>query len=590
MNAIRPILRAAGSLWFAGLLLLLLLVAMACATVFESLHGSEWALRTFYGAWWFQALITLLCINVAAAVLLRYPFSKRQVGFVVTHTAILVTLGGALLTQQLGVDGQVIVAEGQTVKFFDIPRDTLTIVGRRDGTTAAIDLGASAFRGFQAVDHPAAPVLELGQARIRVERYLPDSVWSRRVIEDDDPALKSAVEVSLSPSGRENATWVFAGQPAGRADASVAYRVFSDPAQLERALSDEPMSSQPASVGLVKVTYGDETYEIPLEDCTDRAAALAETGYSVRVLQYVPHAVIGRDRRLSNAPDQRDNPAIEVEIAGPSATVRRIAFADFPGFSHASDELAEVQVTFVAVDDPAPIAPLEILEGAGDELYVRFQLENRPLQVTKLSIGTPVETPWPGWKFGVLRRFAHARVEESLEPSESVEADRSPGLLLKVSAPAETAETWVQKYEPRPVLVGGTPYELIYADKRVPLGFALRLNRLHVGRYPGETIPRSYESQITTVDSLSGRERSHVVSMNHPVEHGRYTFYQMRVSEQDGKGVSVLGVSRDPGQAIVFTGYVLLMLGMAIVLATRIVEQRRRAHRQPAAASGESGA
>ena len=215
MNAIRPILRAAGSLWFAGLLLLLLLVAMACATVFESLHGSEWALRTFYGAWWFQALITLLCINVAAAVLLRYPFSKRQVGFVVTHTAILVTLGGALLTQQLGVDGQVIVAEGQTVKFFDIPRDTLTIVGRRDGTTAAIDLGASAFRGFQAVDHPAAPVLELGQTRIRVERYLPDSVWSRRVIEDDDPALGSAVEVSLSSSGRENATWVFAGQPAG---------------------------------------------------------------------------------------------------------------------------------------------------------------------------------------------------------------------------------------------------------------------------------------------------------------------------------------------------------------------------------------
>jgi len=586
MNAIRPILRAAGSLWFAGLLLLLLLVAMACATVFESLHGSERALAKFYGAWWFKTLMVLLCVNVAAAVLLRYPFSKRQVGFVVTHTAILVTLGGALLTQQLGVDGQVVVAEGQTVKFFDIPQDRLTIVDRRSGTTAAIDLDASAFRGFQPVDHPAAPVLELGQTRIGVERYLPDTVWSRRVIEDDDPALKSAVEVSLSPSGRENLTWVFVGQAA----ASVAYRVFSDRADLERALSDEPASSRPASAGLVKVTYGDETYEIPLEDCTDRAAALGETGHSVRVLQYVPHAVVGRDRRLANAPDQRDNPAIEVEIVGPSATVRRIAFADFPGFSHASDELAEVQVTFVAPDDPAPIAPLEILEGAADELYVRFQLENRPVQVTKLSIGTPVETPWPGWKFAVLRRFAHARVEESLEPREPVEADRLPGLLLKVSTPAETAETWVQKYEPRTMLVGGTPYELIYADKRVPLGFALRLNRLHVGRYPGETMPRSYESEITTVDSLSGRERSHVVSMNHPVEHGGYTFYQTRVSEQDGRGVSVLGVSRDPGQAIVFTGYVLLMLGMATVLATRIAEQRRAARRQPAAASAESGA
>ena len=42
------ILRAAGSLRFAVVLLMLLVVAMACATVFESSVGTEQALMTAY--------------------------------------------------------------------------------------------------------------------------------------------------------------------------------------------------------------------------------------------------------------------------------------------------------------------------------------------------------------------------------------------------------------------------------------------------------------------------------------------------------------------------------------------------------------
>jgi cytochrome c biogenesis protein ResB len=101
-------------------------------------------------------------------------------------------------------------------------------------------------------------------------------------------------------------------------------------------------------------------------------------------------------------------------------------------------------------------------------------------------------------------------------------------------------------------------------------------------------MPRSYESHITTLDRATGRERSQVVSMNHPVEHGGYTFYQMRMSEPDR--LSVLGVSRDPGKPIVFTGYMLLLLGMTITLGTRVVEQRRAARRRSPAAAVESGA
>ncbi|MHC4090994.1 MAG: cytochrome c biogenesis protein CcsA, partial [Planctomycetota bacterium] len=118
----RSVFRAVGSLWFAAVLLILLLVAMACATVVESTSGplgTELALDQFYQAWWFEALLALVALNVLAAALLRYPFSKRHIGFVVTHAGILVTLGGALVTKHFGVDGRIGLAEGDTAESFN---------------------------------------------------------------------------------------------------------------------------------------------------------------------------------------------------------------------------------------------------------------------------------------------------------------------------------------------------------------------------------------------------------------------------------------------------------------------------------------
>jgi cytochrome c biogenesis protein ResB len=65
--------------------------------------------------------------------------------------------------------------------------------------------------------------------------------------------------------------------------------------------------------------------------------------------------------------------------------------------------------------------------------------------------------------------------------------------------------------------------------------------------------------------------------MNHPVKHAAYTFYQTGYRQQPGgKDISFLNVSWDPGQPVVFAGYITVMVGMVIVLGTRISEYRRR--------------
>jgi hypothetical protein len=579
MNPIRSILRAIGSLWFASVLLMLLLVAMACATVYESTNGTDQALAAFYRSVWFEVLLYLVCINVAAAVLARYPFKRKHVGFVITHTAIILTLLGALITERFGVDGQVAVAEGQRVEQFSLrTADALTITDSEDERQASVPLDSSAFRDVRVVEHPQAPTLTLDDVQINVLRYLPDTVWSRNVSSVDTPDLPAAIEVSLSGSHGDSVDWVFAGQrPVTVGPTSVSFRSVSSPGELAQWLS-EAASSRPVSVDIVKVVCNGETFEIPLEQCQGKAAAVGETGYTVQVLRYLPHATVGPDNRLTNASDQPLNPAIEVEVVGPSGRERRIAFARFPGFSHGKDVITEVDLTFVSGSQAKPAAPLEILAGPDGRMYARFERDGTTSEPQELQVGTPIETPWPGHRLSVLQQFAHAQVEWSLEPHGSVRETAMPGLLVEIRTPDYTHGLWVQKHDPRSVRIGEKTYELTYSARQVPLGFGLTLNSFRIGTYPGTERPRSFESQITTEEAVTGRTQNHVISMNHPAKVGGYTLYQSSYSQSArGPAISDLSVSRDPGQPVVFAGYIAMMVGMAVVLWTRITERRGRA-------------
>lgn len=117
---------------------------------------------------------------------------------------------------------------------------------------------------------------------------------------------------------------------------------------------------------------------------------------------------------------------------------------------------------------------------------------------------------------------------------------------------------------------------MVYADRPVPLGFAVKLNRFRMGFYPGGERPRSFESHITISDLSSGKNFDRIISMNHPVSYGGYTFYQSSYRYDSGRAISYLSVARDPGQTVVFAGYILTIAGMLTFLVQRAWDRRRR--------------
>jgi cytochrome c-type biogenesis protein CcsB len=137
--------------------------------------------------------------------------------------------------------------------------------------------------------------------------------------------------------------------------------------------------------------------------------------------------------------------------------------------------------------------------------------------------------------------------------------------------------------ESRAVVGGVEPGSTAEPKTVATLPFAVRLDSFEVDYYEGTRRPAQFRSRVTVRDG--GLEKPAVIEMNRPLEHGGYTFFQSSYRETAQRDLTVLSVAKDPGQPVVFLGYYGLVIGMLVVLGTRIAE-RRRAARPVAPAAG----
>ncbi|MBK9062936.1 MAG: cytochrome c biogenesis protein ResB [Acidobacteria bacterium] len=116
------------------------------------------------------------------------------------------------------------------------------------------------------------------------------------------------------------------------------------------------------------------------------------------------------------------------------------------------------------------------------------------------------------------------------------------------------------------------------AGQQVPpitLPFAIRLDAFELDTYPGTGMPMQYRSRVRIV--AGSAQTPGIIEMNKPLSYGGYSFFQSSYRIEEGRRATILSVSRDPGQPIVFVGYYLLVAGMIVVFATRLIQFRMAA-------------
>jgi hypothetical protein len=203
--------------------------------------------------------------------------------------------------------------------------------------------------------------------------------------------------------------------------------------------------------------------------------------------------------------------------------------------------------------------------------------------------GGAVATPWMGLQVNVdriLRRAVRERRVARL-PLPRKEEDRSPAVRVRLRGAQDSESLWLGWSESGAVPWEGGEAQVAYGPTSARLPFRVTLLDFRSEKYPGSSMPATYESRVKVDDPEQGSSE-HLISMNRPLHLRGYTFFQASFVEGEPM-TSILSVSRAPGLPLVYLGTALISLGILWMTALKSILARRQARAALAARRAELG-
>ena len=600
-----PWLKTVGSLKFAVVTIFSFAVVMVAGLLYEGSHGTPAVQRDIYKAWWFNLMFVTLAANIAGAALTRYPWPKRLTGFVITHLGLLVLITGTLVTRIWGIEGKMILDEGERSDRITLVDEEVIGVQLPDGS--ALDVAAEGLAG-RVGEAPR----RLGQSAwaMAVAGYLPSS-RTREWFEADPtglgaPALQVAlrggqfgeVREWLAPRDARRARWQLGplgvyswaiGSPAerqwfrnlGRTDRDYRFRY--------------DLAGGDGEARLLVTVPGSGEVAVPLAAAEGEPHPLGD-GATIRVLARFANAVThtGPDGAtlVEEALDGSGHgPAVRVRVAWAEGRLEKTVFARVPdahGGPHgAADGEALPNAVLLGLTPEGEV--LARVVGAGLDLAT---------EPTVLRPGGAVQTPWNGIGVHLLEALPAARPRSIVEPAPAPagpEGHAIAAVRLHLLGPGGEADAWVQRFGTAVAHHPGGHVRLRWEHRKLPLGFSVQLLDFRKGNDPGTTNAASYESDVLVDDPIRGRHEKVRIHMNYPLLHGGprwipgldWAFYQESFGrDEDGRESSQLQVAYDPGYPIVSIGAILIVTGIfTMFYLVPYFQPKRRAGPAPGGAT-----
>ncbi len=205
---IQKIIQATASLKLAVVVILLLGTISAVGTLVESRYDAITAQKLVYHSSYMYATIALLCINLIGVMVDRWPWRFHHMGFVFAHTGIIITILGAWLTKEHGIDGSLQIPVGEKNRFVILPQEELSISSAFLGTPMEILLRKEVdFLTKPPERYPLVYPLEEGNLHVR--RYWPYAVPRERMIHSKDHRGGPAVRIQLFNDKISETHWLW---------------------------------------------------------------------------------------------------------------------------------------------------------------------------------------------------------------------------------------------------------------------------------------------------------------------------------------------------------------------------------------------
>ncbi|WP_165245275.1 cytochrome c biogenesis protein ResB [Paludisphaera soli] len=657
LGVIDEIYKFLASLKLAVLSLSSLAAALAFATWFESSYGTRAAQSLVYKSAGFAVLLAFLGINILCAATIRFPWKKRQTGFVVTHAGLLVLIVGSYIHFKSGDEGMVGMLEGESRSEMlrtDAPMFRVREIDPHTQQPSAnyelafdesgpfpwgdgqprirnlFDLAVNRLSGgrLPAARDESEVLSKSGDPfRFVVKQYLPAAAPATVRLEDPAGQPMARMLLQFKAPGMPEARLANAEDAAqwfqldrrfyrtGRSDgmpALVSFASVDRPEYVEDFLKP-PLDA--SAVGVARFRYTDKagkerSHDFPLQTPADQPIPLPDSDLTVSLqkLASFPTAEAGLARVVGED-------AIPIAVfdvhKGDGPVVEHVAMGSMPMFPNiiprpAADggkpPEALVRINLMLTPDLAPqsngrFGQVDVLAGPDKALYYRVfgrGKDGKP----ELRTAGPIEAgKWVdafgggdaamSIKFQVAEYLPAAVEKRIFRPVflPGNQMDQAiPACLVELKVGDKAEEVWIQRSEAldapvfRPVPIAGRRFEIAYDADRRPLGFDLKLEDFEVGFEPGTEQATKFVSQVKVDDPAKGvRDQQHTISMNEPMTHRGYTFYQMRYSpivdprtnQRTGQFQSVFQVGSNPGRPIIYAGSLLIVLGTLLQFTMR---------------------
>jgi hypothetical protein len=305
---------------------------------------------------------------------------------------------------------------------------------------------------------------------------------------------------------------------------------------------------------------------------------LVQSEVEVEIARYLPDAQAGDGGTFVSKSDLPRNPMLElrVYVPGREEPMRQIAFANDPllNLDGVYEQSCPVKFRYFHPLTKPP-SGVDFMH-AGGKLYARAAASGSYSEAREVKTGDKTRLPG-NFAVTVDDYLPHGALHVTFEPAKVKPRDKQkpePAALIEVVAGGRVQEVWLQRnsvsYGSRIVQTAEGPLALRLGMAKIPLGFTLSLLEFERGMNPGSAGSASFTSKVRISDNNRRVDRESVISMNQPLDYGKYTFYQSSFDDAGhGRQVSTLRVVHDPGRFLKYAGSLMICGGIAIMFYMR---------------------
>lgn len=561
------IIHLLGSLQLALILLATIAVACAMATFAESSFNTKVAQAYIYKAPWFFVWLGVLCVNLFAVTLTRWPWQKKHVGFVVTHYGIITLLLGAMVGLQFGFEGHVTLnKKNPPVRQVTANRSIIQVESPADGALYVMPFDASIARPTE--KHPRILPVPGTSFRIIVDAFSDNLVKEQKLASSQtggpgvhlrlkSERMNQRIDMPLAMNGKTPHEEDFFGlasiilqpslpQAAQSAAASETQMVFARFA---------PVVQSESEISGIRVLLSEDGSQVTLSGPDSASVTYRRSEILKSPLTYGPAVVMVedywpdfemREGRPSTKSQVPNNPAILVRIQMPGKTAK-----------------SKPRLT---------LAP----DGAG----ITYQLERNGAVYASghAKVGDKFSLGWADWEAEIAECLPQALVISTTKPGPPSEKGEQgiPGFRARLESPGNppSEPSWVESGNISSLTNGQNTVRMGYGLELRSVPFLLRLLNFEVPRYEGTETPSNFIATVEFEDLKTGAKKVRTAKMNHPASFPgtfaanitgiNYKFSQAEWNPRD-LGETTLQVLYDPGWLLKWIGSLGICLGIAMM-------------------------